>query len=153
MPKPTKKAGPIEPQPIPQVGDKVTVPPSDSVREVVHVSRDGTEVTLQALNSNLQWLRVLTETLKFVDRKAPPRTDNPFTCPESLFDAAEVLKRITTVQEENSQRFAEDVAILKKYLKTQKVPSSVMSVLDGLATIHEQAWHEAVEEIEGLLEE
>jgi hypothetical protein len=138
----------------PQVGDKVLRGGgSEAVYTITRVYEGGEEVNLQFQDTNLQHYRVRTDSLTFVERKTPARTSNPFTSAESLFDAAEVLKRITAVQEENSQRFADDVATLKKYLKTQKVPNGVMSVLDGLATVQEQAWHDAVEEIEGLLEE
>ena len=67
---------------MPRVGDKVTIPHAVSVLEVTHVSRDGDEVNLQRPGTNLEWFRVRTDTLTFVERKTPARTSNPFTNPE-----------------------------------------------------------------------
>src|ERR1700757_3974056 len=104
MAKPRKKpaAQPAaEPPPMPLIGDKVTMPRSKSVLEIVHVSRNGDEVDLLLPGTNLQWFRVKTSDLTFVDRKPPARTSNPFTTLEPVFDAGEILERIRTVQEEN----------------------------------------------------
>jgi hypothetical protein len=104
--KPRKKSGaqhaaPEPPPPMPRIGDKVTIPRTKSVLEVTHVSRDGDEVNLQLAGTNLEWFRVRTDTLTFVERKPPARTSNPFTNPAPAFDTDEILERITTVQEEN----------------------------------------------------
>ena len=64
---------------MPLIGEKVTMPRSKSLLEVNHVSRDGDEADLQLPGTNLQWFRVKTDTLTFVDRKSPARTSNPFT--------------------------------------------------------------------------
>src|ERR1700760_1707546 len=117
MAKPRKKPEEPEPPPMPQVGDKVTFPRAKSVLEVDEVSRDGSEVTLRRPGTNLQWFRVKASDLTYVDRKAPARTSNPFTTPEPTFDAAEVLERLRTVQQENLQRVDDDLDILKAYLK------------------------------------
>jgi len=66
---------------MPQIGDKVTRPRSESILEITRVSKDGDEVNLQLPGTNLEWFRVKTDTLTFVDRKPPPRTSNPFTTP------------------------------------------------------------------------
>jgi hypothetical protein len=73
MAKPRKKAAAPEP-PMPQVGDKVTIPSATSVLEVTHVSRDGDEVHLQRPGTNLEWFRVRTDSLTFVERKTPAGT-------------------------------------------------------------------------------
>ena len=96
MAKPRKKNAAPEPPPMPRVGDKVTIPHAVSVLEVTHVSRDGDEVNLQRPGTNLEWFRVRTDTLTFVERKPPTRTSNPFTEPESLIDAGDVLERIAS---------------------------------------------------------
>ena len=85
--KPTAQPAAAEPAPMPPIGDKVTMPRSKSVLEINHVSRDGDEVDLLLPGTNLQWFRVRTDTLTFVDRKPPARTSNPFTTPESVVDA------------------------------------------------------------------
>jgi len=74
---------------MPRIGDKVAIPGAKSVLEITHVSRDGDEVNLQLPGTNLQWFRVRTDTVTFVDRKPPARTSNPFTDPESVIDVDE----------------------------------------------------------------
>ena len=101
MAKSRKKAAAAEPLPMPRVGDKVTIPSAKSVLEVTHVSHDGDEVNLQLPGTNLQWFRVRTDTLTFVERKPPARTSIPFTDPEPVLDVDEILERIGTVQEES----------------------------------------------------
>src|SRR5260370_26095597 len=95
---PTAQPDAAEPPPMPLIGDKVTMPRSKSVLEINHVSRDGDEVDLQLPGTNLQWFRVRTDTLTFVDRKPPANTSKPFTNPEPTFDVDEVLRRIRAVQ-------------------------------------------------------
>jgi hypothetical protein len=122
MSKLRKKAATPETPIVPQVGDKVTIPRVEAVLEVNHVSRDGSEVTLQRPGTNLEWFRVRTDTLTFVDRKPPARTSNPFTNPESVLDASEVMECIDIVRRESLKRIDDDVDILKSYLKTQGAP-------------------------------
>jgi len=153
MTKPRKKIAAAEPPPMPSIGDKVRMPRSESVLEVTSVSRDGDEVNLQLPGTNLQWFRVRTDTLTFVERKAPARTSNPFTSPESVFDVGEVMERIHNVERENLQRLEDDVSILTKYLKAQNVPKTATDALEGLRRKQRESWKAAVEQIEELLEE
>jgi hypothetical protein len=81
MAKPRKKAAAELPI-VPQVGDKVTIPRASSVLEITHVHHGGDEVNLHLPGTNLEWFRVKTDTLTFVERKPPARTSNPFTTPE-----------------------------------------------------------------------
>jgi hypothetical protein len=122
MAKLRKKTASPERPPMPRIGDKVTMPRSKSVLEINHVSRDGNEVDLLLPGTNLQWFRVRTDTLTFLDRKPPARTSNPFTTPEPVFDTGEVMERITAVQKENLKRLDDDIDIIKAYLKTQHPP-------------------------------
>jgi hypothetical protein len=131
----------------------VTTPLTKSVLEVNYVSRDGSEVTLQLPGTNLQWFRVRTDTLTFVDRKPPARTSNPFTTPEPVFDAEEVLERIRTVQQENLQRLDDDLDILKAYLKTQHTPKTVIGALERLTVEQHVSWKRAIKKIENLVAE
>ena len=157
MAKPRKKPGAQpaapEPPPMPLIGDKVTMPRSKSILEVNHVSRDGYEVDLQLPGTNLQWFRVKTDTLTFVDRKPPTRTSNPLATPKPAFDAAAVLERIRTVQEGNLRRLDDDLDILKAYLKTQHAPKAAIEALEGLTVEQQVSWKKAVARIEKLLEE
>src|SRR5438270_11295229 len=142
--KPRKNPAAPEPPLIPRVGDKVTIPRSESVLEVTSVSRDGDEVNLQLPGTNLQWFRVRSDTLTFVERKARARTSNPFTSPESVFDTGEVMERIHNVERENLQRLEDDVSILTKYLKAQNVPKTATDALDGLRRKQKESWKAAV---------
>ena len=148
-----KSASAPEPPPMPQVGDKVKLPNVQSVLEITHVSHDGEEVNLQLPNTNLQWFRVRTGTLTFVDRKPPAKTDNPFTTPEPVFNTKEVLERIAIVQRENLKRSDDDIDILKTWLKTQHVPLTVIEALEGVTIDQHKSWKKAIVQIAKLLEE
>jgi hypothetical protein len=153
MAKARKKPAAPEPPPMPLIGDKVTMPRSKSVLEVNHVSRDGDEVDMLLPGTNLQWIRVRTDTLTFVDRRPPARTSNPFTDPEPVIDADEILERIATVQKENLKRLDDDIDILKSYLKTEHAPKAAIEALEGLTVEQHVSWKKAVERIKKLLEE
>ncbi|HEX3374067.1 MAG TPA: hypothetical protein VHS13_07635 [Edaphobacter sp.] len=71
MAKSRKKASQPELPIMPQVGDKVTMKGSDSVRQINRVSPSGNEVDVELPGTNLIWFRVPTDTLTFVERKAP----------------------------------------------------------------------------------
>jgi hypothetical protein len=150
--KPAAQPAAPEPAPMPQIGDKVRMRRSESVLEVNDVSRDGSEVTLQLPGTNLQWFRVRTDILTFVDRKPPAKTSNPFTTPEPVFDADEVLERVTTSQEENLKRLGDDVEILKAYLKSQHAPRTAIEALEALTVEQHVSWRKAVDRIKKLLE-
>jgi hypothetical protein len=151
--KPTAQPAAAELPPMPLIGDEVTMPRSKSVLEVNHVSRDGDEVDLQLPGTNLQWFRVRTNTLTFVDRKPPAKTSNPFTTPEPVIDVDEIMERIATVKEENLKRLDDDIDILKAYLKTQHAPKAAIEALEGLTVEQHVSWKKAVDRIKKLLEE
>jgi hypothetical protein len=151
MAKTSKRAAAPEPPPIPQIGDKVKPGNSQMVYEISRVGADGDEVDLHVPGTNLQRFRVRTDNLTFVERKAPVKTSNPFTNPEPLLDASEVLERISTVQQENLQRLDDDIAILTKYLKAQDAPKATISALEGLRIEQHESWKTVVERMEELL--
>jgi hypothetical protein len=152
MTKSRKKPDVSESRP-PRVGDKVAVPPSESIREITYVSRNGDEVNLQAPGTNLEWFRVRTDKLKFVDRKPPPITSNPFTKAEPVLDTEEVLRRIETIQRDNLERLDDDMDTLKDYLKAQKVPKAAITAVESLTVEHHVGWKKTLERIEKLLGE
>ena len=154
MAKSRKKAAETEPSPPPQVGDKVVRKGgSGTVLEISKVHHGGHEVDLNLAGTNLEWLRVRTDSITFVDRKPPPTTSNPFTNPEPVYDAGEILERIATVKEENLKRLDDDVDILKAYLKTQHAPKAAIEVLEGLTVEQHVSWKKAIDRIKKLLEE
>ncbi len=80
--------------------------------EISHVSHDGQEVDLHVPGTNLEGFRVRTDSLTFAERKPAPRTSNPFTGPEPVFDGRELLERIETVQRESLSTPNGDVDVL-----------------------------------------
>jgi hypothetical protein len=147
MPKPSKKAATSPPH----VGDKVYPANSEMLYEISHVSHDGAEVNLHVPGTNLERFRVRTDTLTFAERKPPARTSNPFTNPETVFDAEEVLDRIDIVRRESLQRIDDDIDILKSYLKTEKVPWTAIETLEGLTIDQHKSWKAVVDRIKKLL--
>ena len=140
---------PAEPEP-PRVGDKV--PRASGVLEVEQVSQDGSEVTLRLPGTNLQWFRVRTDTLTFVERKPPAKTSNPFTTPEPEFDTAEILEHIDIARRESLKQSDDDIDTLKSYLKTTDAPKAAIEVLEDLTIDHHKSWKSAMERIKKLLE-
>ncbi len=138
---------------MPQVGDKVRPGRSEMVYEISRVSQDGIDVDLHVPGMNLDRFRVRTDTLTFVERKPPARTSNPFTQPEPAFDASELMGRISTVHRENLGRFDDDIAILKKYLRTEGAPKAAISMLEDMSNEQHESWKTAVGRIKELLGE
>jgi hypothetical protein len=153
MAKSNKRAAAPETPVAPQVGDKVKPGNSEMVYEIYHVSLDGQEVNLHVPGTNLQRFRVRTDTLTYVDRKTPAKTSNPFTQPESTFDASKIIERISAVQRENLHRLDDDIEILTKYFKTEGIPKAAISALEGMSHEQQESWKKAIEHVEELLEE
>jgi hypothetical protein len=153
QPKPRRKGAEAEPPPMPQVGDTVKPPRSEMVYEILHVHHGGGEVDLHVPGMNLDRFRVRTDTLTFVERKPPTRTSNPFTNPEPVVDAEEVLERIDIVRRESLQRIDDDIDILKAYLKTERVPKAAIEALESLTIDQHKSWKKAVDRIKELLGE
>jgi hypothetical protein len=153
MAKPLKKAAALEPPPMPQVGDKVKPGRSVLTYEISNVHYGGKEVDLHVPGTNMQRFRERVDHLTFVERKPPARTSNPFTSPEPMPDASEVLERIATVKEENLKRLDDDVDILKAYLKMQHAPKGAIEVLEGLTVEQHVSWKKAADRIKKLLED
>jgi hypothetical protein len=150
MPKSRKKAAAPDAPIMPQVGDRVTKPRSESVLEITHVSHDGDEVNLNLPGTNLEWFRVKTDTLTFVERRPSPGKSS---AKPSTLDTAGVMKRIAVVQRESLQRLDDDIDILKTYLKTQRAPKATIEALEGLTIDQHKSWKATIDRIKDLLEE
>jgi hypothetical protein len=81
MAKPRKKTAALESPPMPQVGDKVYPPNYEMVYEISKAHCGGDKIDLHVPGTNLERFRVRTDSVKFVERKPPARTSNPFTTP------------------------------------------------------------------------
>jgi len=86
--------------------------------------------------------RVPVDKLTHVERRPPTRTSNPFTDPEPVIDADEILERIGSVQAENLKRLDDDIDILKSYLKTQHAPKAAIETLEVLTVEQHVSWEE-----------
>jgi hypothetical protein len=136
----------------PQVGDKVTVG-TDCVYEIAKVHHGGNEVDLEFPGTNLMRFRVPVDKLTHVERRPPTKTSNPFTDPEPVIDADEILERIGSVQAENLKRLDDDIDILKSYLKTQHAPKAAIETLEVLTVEQHVSWKKAIDRIKKLLDE
>jgi hypothetical protein len=81
------------------------------------------------------------------ERKPVPKTSNPFTTAESVFDTEEILARIQTLQLESLRQSDGDIDILKAYLKTQRAPVAAIEALEGLTVDQHKAWKLAIGKI------
>jgi hypothetical protein len=153
MAKARKQAAAPEPPPMPQVGDKVYPPNSQMLYEISHVHVGGDEVDLHVPGTNLQRFRVRTDDLTCVERKPQPKTSNPFTTPEPVFDGGELLERIETVQRESLKQSDNDIDILKAYLKTQRAPKPAIEALEDLTVDQQKAWRIAIGKVKKVLGE
>jgi hypothetical protein len=151
MAKPRKKDAAPEAPPTPQLGDKVKPGRSVLTYEISNVHYGGKEVDLHVPGTNMQRFRERVDNLTFVERKPPARTSNPFTNPESLIDAGEVMERISTVKDENLKRLDDDIDILKAYLKTQHAPKAAIEALEGLTVEQHVSWKTMVDRMKKLL--
>jgi hypothetical protein len=59
---------------------------------------------------------------------------------------------LTPLSVKNPRRLEGDIAILTKYLKTDKTPKAVITSQEGLRTAQEKAWDATVDKIKELLE-
>ncbi|MCU1247063.1 MAG: hypothetical protein JWQ49_92 [Edaphobacter sp.] len=121
------------------------------VYEILKVHHGGEEVDIHVPGTNLTRFRMPLERITFVERKPPTRTSNPFTSPEPVIDAAEVLERIDIIRRENLRRSDDDIDILKSYLKTQGAPKAAIEVLEQLTVDLHKSWSVASKRVEQLL--
>jgi hypothetical protein len=147
--KPSKPARPAD-TPTPQVGDKVVLTDSKvgMVYEVSYVSSDGREVNLHLPGTNLERFRINPDDLTFVERQAPAKVPA-----KPAFDAEEIRERIASVQQICMDHLIGEIAILKKYLKSKRVPPAATEELDALCKSTEGCWETTVDRLARLLEE
>lgn len=85
-----------------------------------------------------------------MERLEPARAQKPA---KPVFDVAELTERIASVQHSNMDQLSGEIAVLKKYLKSKRVPEEATDELDSLCQQHKEAWTNAVGKIRTLLEE
>ena len=145
------KSRKITPEPtnqprIPYLGEKVTVGTGSSVWTVNKVSSDGSEVSLHIEGTNLERFRVPAADLNFVDAPRPSAPPKPV---KPAIPVEEIRERLANAQHASMDQLSGDIAILKKYLKSEGIDAA--DELDGLCKATEQGWEDAVEAISKLL--
>lgn len=140
MAKARKQVAAPEPPP-PQVGDKVIPERSEATYVITGIRSGGEYVDLELPGTNLNRFHVDVSTLKFVGRvPRKPVKSGP--------DPDDLMERIASVQRENLQRLADDIAILTKYLKTKGAPKSAIEALEAPRVEQKESWKTALEQIE-----
>ena len=135
----------------PQVGDRVTLG-TETIYTVTRASQNGSDVDLQTPGTNLYRYRVPIGDLKPVDpvrqtSSAPSKPAKP------SINIEEVRERMATAQQSSIDQFSGDIAILKKYLKSNGIEAAALVELDSLCEDMEKRWSAAVEVIKEMLEE
>jgi hypothetical protein len=141
--KPSKAAQHEEPPP-PSVGDKVTFPHSDTVYTISRVNPSGTQVDLRLEGTNIERFRVAVSDLNFAERPTPRQPPKPA---KPTIDVEAVREHLTAAQHSSMDQLSGDIAILKKYLKSQGVRASAIEELDDLREATEKRWAAVVEDI------
>jgi hypothetical protein len=131
--------------PVPQIGDRVIPERSDSEWKISEVRYEGKYVNLELPGTNLTRRHVDVSTLAFIERVAP-------TTVGSFRDPSAISKRIATIQRESLERLDDDIAVLKKYMKTEDAPTATIVALDILSNELHASWQAAVERIDELIE-
>jgi hypothetical protein len=119
-----------------------------TVWTILFVSYSGKEVGLHVPKTKLERFRVPVSDLNFVD---DPRPSKPKEPEKPKIDAEEVREHFAAVQHSMVEHRQGEVAVLKKWLRSKGV--SAGETLDEFADAAETSWKEAVESIDGLLEE
>lgn len=138
------QAAPRE-EPPPSVGDRVTYSQSDTVYTISRVSPSGTQVDLRLEGTNIERFRVPVADLDFVDRRTPRQS--PPKPAKPAIDIEAIRERLTTAHHSSMEQLSGDVAVLKKYLRSQGVSASAIEDLDELCEATEKRWAEVVEEM------
>ncbi|HTF67393.1 MAG TPA: hypothetical protein VK638_32410 [Edaphobacter sp.] len=145
-----QQAEPEKPQTgrMPVVGDRVMVGTSDTVWTVLSISHSGKEVNLHIPDTTLQRFRVMISDLRFLDGPFAPKPREP---EKPKIDVEEVREHIASVHHSIMEHLNGEIAVLKKYLKSKRIPFSASDALDGFSETTEVGWKKAVEAIEAAL--
>jgi hypothetical protein len=140
----SSRASQAQEPPLPSVGDKVTFSQSDTVYTISRVSPSGTQVDLRLEGTNIERFRVPVADLDFLERRTPRQPPKPT---KPAIDIEAVREHLTTAQHSNMDQLSGDIAVLKKYLRSQGVRASAVDQLDDLCEATEKGWAEVVAEI------
>lgn len=126
------------------VGDRVTIGKSDTVYTISRVSHSGTQVDVHLAGTNIERFRVPVSDLNFVERPTPRQPPKPA---KPAIDVDEVHERLVSAQHSSMDQLSGDIAILKKYLRSKGIRSSLIDELDDLCEATEKRWANLIEEI------
>ena len=139
-----------EPQRIPQTGERVLRPGSDTEYEITYVAPGNSYVNIGVPRTNFEWRNIDPATLTYLDA---PRDSKPAKPPKQVFDVEEIREHVATVQHKTMDELSDELAILKKYLKSKRAPPEAAEDLDAFYKEQEEAWKAIVAKIAELLEE
>jgi hypothetical protein len=135
----------------PQVGDRVSLG-TETIYTVTRVSQNGSDVDLQTPGTNLYRYRVPVGGLKPVDPVREPISQVSKPAKKSV-DLEAVREHLTNAQHSSIDQFSGDIAILKKYLKSEGIDQDALEELDRLCEDMEKRGNIAVEALNEMLEE
>ncbi len=135
--------------PVPEVGDRVTIITS-KIGTVFLVTQVGNgTATLNIPGTNFNRYNVPFSDLSFVE-KVPRSAPRPA---EPAFNAEEIRERIDTIRLKAMDDLSGELAILKKYLQSKRVPAKASEHIDAFCDQQERAWETLSDKISKLLEE
>ena len=135
MAKPRKKASPPElPQPrVPVIGERVRRPGSDTEFEITFISVDYRQVHIGIPRTNFEYRNVEASTLTYLEQRE--------TLPAKPYvDVDLVMEHVASVQRTALPNLASELATLKKFLKSKRVPAEAVEELDTIREGQEAAW-------------
>jgi hypothetical protein len=146
MAKPRKKASPPQPpQPrIPVIGERVRRPGSDTEFEITFVSVDYRQVHIGIPLTKFEYRNVEASTLTYLEQWAA-RPAKPYV------DVELVMEHVASVQSTALRNLAGELATLKKFLKSMRVPAEAVEELDTIREQQEEAWDSTIAKIRNML--
>ena len=149
--KPLAKAQPelpldVEPR-VPVMGEKVQRPGSDTIYEITFVGFEAKYVHIGIPRTVFEHRNVDPATLIYLDQ--PQTRTKP--APPPPRDTTAIREHIENIHHSAMESLSGEIAILKKYLKSERVPEDILAELDELCEDTEKRWHAALERINQML--
>lgn len=135
--------------PVPELGDRVTIKGSKIGTEFLVTQVGEGTATLNITGTNFNRYNVPFSDLSFVD-KVPRVTPKPAEPP---YNAEEVRERVDNIRHKAMDELSGELAILKKYLKSKRIPEKASKHIDDFCDQQQEAWQTLADQISDLLEE
>jgi hypothetical protein len=135
--------------PVPEVGDRVTITGS-KIGTVFLVTQVGNNTaTLNIPGTNFNRYNVPFSDLSFVE-KVPRSAPKPVEPP---INVEEVRERVDNIRHKAMDELSGELAILKKYLQSKRVPAKASEHIDAFCDQQQRAWEALSDKISKLLDE